>query len=381
MLMTIVEIIFWFSVFMVFYAYFGYPIVLLILSWFRNQTVKKGDITPSVSFIIAAYNEEKLIGQKIENALTQDYPKDRFEVIVASDCSSDRTDEIVRSYQPKGVKLVRAPERKGKENAQKCAVDVALGEILVFSDVATILDVTGVRNIVKSFNDPVVGCVSSEDRFIDTEGNISGEGVYVKYEMLLRQVETRVSTLVGLSGSFFAARKAVCHCWAIDVPSDFNILLNTVKMGLRGVSDPSSVGNYRNILNETDEFDRKVRTVLRGITVLMRNLAVLNPLKYGLFAWQVFSHKLCRWLVPFWLVLAFFSNLFLISRSMFYSGLFMIQVCFFGLALLPVYWKSLSMSRLGRIAGFFVVTNTSICRAWLDYIVGRRMVKWNPSKR
>ncbi len=99
---------------MVFYAYFGYPIVLLILSWFRNQTVKKGDITPSVSFIIAAYNEEKLIGQKIENALTQDYPKDRFEVIVASDCSSDRTDEIVRSYQPKGVKLVRAPERKVK---------------------------------------------------------------------------------------------------------------------------------------------------------------------------------------------------------------------------------------------------------------------------
>ena len=237
------------------------------------------------------------------------------------------------------------------------------------------------RNIVKSFNDPAVGCVSSVDKFLDEEGNISGEGAYVKYEMFLRQLETRVNTLVGLSGSFFAARRSVCRYWATDLQSDFNTLLNTVKMGLRGVSDPQSVGYYANILNEAEEFDRKVRTVLRGITVLMRNVATMNPLRYGLFSWQVFSHKLCRWLVPFWVILVFLTNLLLMSKSVFYFGLFIAQVCFYGLAFLHVYWKVFSMSSFGRIAGFFLMTNASIFRAWLDYLTGKRMVKWNPSKR
>jgi glycosyltransferase involved in cell wall biosynthesis len=381
MFLIIIEIVFWLSAFLVFYAYFGYPLILCLLSIFHSQKIKKGDITPSASFIITAYNEEKLIGQKIKNSLAQDYPRDRLEIIVASDCSSDKTDEIVATYESKGVKLVRSPERKGKENAQKCAVDVASGDIFIFSDVATILDIRGVSNIVKSFYDPTVGCVSSVDKFLDREGNVCGEGVYVKYEMILRQLETKVNTVVGLSGSFFAARRDVCRNWATDLQSDFNTLLNTVKMGLRGVSDPDSSGYYKNISNETEEFDRKVRTVLRGITVLMRNLAILNPLKYGLFSWQVFSHKLCRWLVPFWIILAFWTNLLLVSKSMFYFGLFIIQVCFFGFAFLHVYLNTFSMSRFGKIAGFFVVTNASICRAWLDYITGRRMVKWNPSKR
>jgi len=379
--MTIVEIVFWSSVFLVFYAYFGYPLILYLLSVFRAKEIKKGDITPPVSFIITAYNEEKLIARKIKNSLAQDYPKDKLEIIVASDCSTDDTDNIVRSFASDGVKLVRAPERGGKENAQKCAIDVARGDILIFSDVATTLDVDGLRTIVKNFNDPKVGCVSSVDKFLDEEGNISGEGAYVKYEMFLRQLETRVNTLVGLSGSFFAARRAVCRYWATDLQSDFNTLLNTVKMGLRGVSAPQSIGYYANILNETEEFDRKVRTVLRGITVLMRNVAILNPLRYGLFSWQVFSHKLCRWLVPFWVILAFLTNLLLMSKSMLYFGLFIAQVCFYGLALLHVYWDSFSMSRLGRIAGFFLMTNASIFRAWLNYMTGERMVKWNPSKR
>lgn len=379
--MTIVEIVFWSSVFLVFYAYFGYPLILYLLSVFRAKEIKKGDITPPVSFIITAHNEEKLIARKIKNSLAQDYPKDKLEIIVASDCSTDDTDNIVRSFASDGVKLVRAPERGGKENAQKCAIDVARGDVLIFSDVATTLDVDGLRTIVKSFNDPKVGCVSSVDKFLDEEGNISGEGAYVKYEMFLRQLETRVNTLVGLSGSFFAARRAVCRYWATDLQSDFNTLLNTVKMGLRGVSDPQSIGYYANILNETEEFDRKVRTVLRGITVLMRNVAILNPLRYGLFSWQVFSHKLCRWLVPFWVILAFLTNLLLMSKSMLYFGLFIAQVCFYGLALLHVYWDSFSMSRLGRIAGFFLMTNASIFRAWLNYMTGERMVKWSPSKR
>ena len=196
---------------------------------------------PSVSYIITAYNEEKRIKEKIENSLGQDYPKEKLEIIVASDCSSDGTDEIVRSFEENGIKLVRAPERKGKENAQKHAVDAANGEILVFSDVATVLKPDGISNIVRNFSDPAIGCVSSEDKFVDKDGNVSGEGAYVKYEMFLRKLESKVNTLVGLSGSFFAARRQVCENWATDLQSDFNTLLNSVKLGLRGISDPNSI--------------------------------------------------------------------------------------------------------------------------------------------
>ncbi len=352
----------------------------MAISLYRNQNVKKGGITPSVSFIITAYNEEKRIREKIENTLAQGYPKDRLEIIVASDCSNDRTDEIVKSYISNGVKLVRSPERKGKEAAQKLAVENAGGEILIFSDVATILKPDGISNIVKNFNDSTVGCVSSEDKFIDPDGKVSGEGAYVRYEMFLRNLETKVNTLVGLSGSFFAARKEVCKDWASELQSDFNTLLNSVKIGLRGVSDPESIGYYKNIADAKKEFDRKVRTVLRGISVFMKSLPLLNPFRYGLFSWQLFSHKLCRWLVPFAMVSSFLSNAMLAGDSLFYQIAFMLQVVFYLMALLGIITNLFSKNIL-KLPSFFVVVNLSILNAWFLYIRGKRMVSWNPSQR
>lgn len=226
------EVLFWSSILFVFYAYAGYPLLLKAFSSVRSHSVRKGPIAPNVSFIITAYNEEKRIEAKLKNTLEQIYPKEKLEIIVASDCSSDKTDQIVLSHQMSGVRLVRAPERKGKENAQRYAVERASGEILIFSDVATILEPDGVRNIVENFNDETVGCVSSVDRFIDSDGKISGEGAYVKYEMLLRSLESRFNSVVGLSGSFFAARREVCREWAVDLQSDFNTLINSIKIGL-----------------------------------------------------------------------------------------------------------------------------------------------------
>jgi len=236
------EVAFWSSLIFVFYSYFGYPLLLWIISQIRDKPVKKLDIKPSVSCIITAYNEEKRIREKIENTLRQDFPRKSLEIIVASDCSTDKTDEFVEAYQSQGVTLVRAPERKGKENAQKYAVEISSGDVLIFSDTATMLPPNAITNIVKNFHDPTVGCVSSVDKFIDRDGIISGEGAYVRYEMLLRSLETKVNTLVSLSGSFFAARREVCQNWAVDLQSDFTTLLNAVKMGLRGVSDPDSIG-------------------------------------------------------------------------------------------------------------------------------------------
>jgi glycosyltransferase involved in cell wall biosynthesis len=346
---------------------------------------------PSVSFIITAYNEEARIKQKIDNSLAQDYPKNKLEIIIASDCSSDRTDEIVKSFKDKGVKLVRAPERKGKENAQKHAVDAAIGKIIVFSDVATILKPNAISNIVDNFKDASIGCVSSEDKFIDKDGNVSGEGAYVKYEMFLRKLESKINTLVGLSGSFFAARREVCKNWAIDLQSDFNTLLNSIKLDLKGISDPSSIGYYQNIADEKKEFNRKVRTVLRGISVLMRNLSLLNPFKYRLFSWQLFSHKLCRWFVPFFLIVAFISNTVIMFNSVSLFLIFILQISFYSLALY-YYWKppslqtsklpsNNSLSAISKLCYFFIAVNLSILVAWWKYLKGERATFWEPSKR
>jgi glycosyltransferase involved in cell wall biosynthesis len=374
------QTVFWTAIFFIFYAYLGYPILLMIVALFRNRPVRKGDIAPAVSFIITAYNEEKRIREKIENTLKQDYPRESMEILVASDCSDDRTDEIVRCFESSGVRLVRVEKRGGKEAAQKLAVDAAANEILVFSDVATILPPDGIRNIVKNFHDPTVGCVSSVDRIIGLGPKSGGEGVYVRYEMFLRNLETRVGTLVGLSGSFFAARKEVCRNWAVDLQSDFHTLVNAVKLGLRGVSDSDSVGYYKNISDEAREFERKVRTVLRGINVLMASLPAMNPFRYGLFSWQLLSHKLCRWLVPFAMILAFISNAFLAFGAPVYRYAFLLQLGFYLIAFakLPsLFGRHYAL----RIPSFFVLVNLSILYAWYRYVRGQRMVSWVPSER
>ena len=199
--------------------------------------------------------------------------------------------------------------------------------------------------------------------------------------MFLRKLESRVNTLVGLSGSFFAARKTVCRNWAADLQSDFNTLINAKKMGLRGVSDPQSVGYYSNISDERHEFDRKVRTVVRGISVLMRNLGMLNPFRFGLFSWQLFSHKLCRWLVPFAMILVFVSNFILAFGSFFYLMLFILQLSFYFFALQSGRTSLLNKSKILKVPSFFVQVNLSILNAWYRYLRGERMVTWTPSRR
>ena len=370
------EAIFWFSIAVVVYAYAGYPCALVVLGRFRTRRVARAPITPRVSFVIAAHNEEARIAQKLENTLTQEYPAEALQIIVASDCSSDRTDEIVRGHGDR-VRLVRAPERRGKEAAQRLALGEADGDVIVFSDVATALAPDAVSTIVGNFADPTIGCVSSVDRFVDDDGQVSGEGAYVRYEMFLRTLESRVNTLVGLSGSFFAARRDVCRDWASDRQSDFSTLLNSVRLGLRGISDPASVGYYRNITDERQEFNRKVRTVGRGIAVLAANLSLLNPFRYGLFAWQLASHKLCRWLVPFALIVAVIANAALAPGSSLYTAALLLQSAFYTAAAAGLW----SRHRALRIPAFFVLSNVGVLAAWARFARGDRITTWTPSER
>ena len=185
------ELLFWSCVGFAAYAYFGYPVAVALVARLRPRLIRREPITPSVSFIITAHNEQTRIESKILNTLAIDYPPDRLEIIVASDCSTDETHAIVGRYAAQGVRLIVSPRRGGKEVAQGLAVTESRGEVLVFSDVATQLEPGGVRAILLPFADATVGCVSSVDRVVDRDGKVTGEGAYVRYEMLLRSLESQ----------------------------------------------------------------------------------------------------------------------------------------------------------------------------------------------
>jgi hypothetical protein len=204
--------------------------------------------------------------------------------------------------------------------------------------------------------------------------------------MLLRQLETRVNSLVGLSGSLFAARRDVCRRWASDRQSDFSTLLNSVSLGFRGVIDPDTAGYYMDLRDGRRELERKIRTVLRGIAVLSSNLRLLNPLRHPLFAWQLTSHKVCRWLVPFAMIAALVSGALLVARGVpeaevastnLYVLLLGLQLGFYTAAAVGL----ATGSRALRLPAYFVVVNFAILAAWMRFAHGERMTTWTPSER
>jgi cellulose synthase/poly-beta-1,6-N-acetylglucosamine synthase-like glycosyltransferase len=369
------------SIALVLFAYFGYPVLLWLLCLFRTKSINKAPCYLHVTVIITAHNEEKNIREKLDNTFALEYPREKLQILVASDGSTDRTNSIVKDYEKNGVELLPIKEHQGKEKAQKKAVELARGDVLVFTDVATRLEPSGLKEIVSNFADPSVGCVSSEDRLIGKNGRSSGEGFYVRYEMWLRRLESKLNSLVGLSGSFFAARKSVCQDFSEEMDSDFRIVLNSLKLGLRGVSERKAVGYYLDVSDERREFERKVRTVLRGLTAFFRHPEFLNLFRYGLFSCQYFCHKLLRWSVPFFLVLAFFSNLVLVGKALPFFVLFLGQLGFYSLALWGWRGKGTPENALIKIPTYFLTVNASILVAWWRYLNGQRMVMWIPSER
>ena len=367
------------SVLLIFFAYFGYPLTLLLFVRARGQQAGRTDFYPSVTFIVTVHNEAARIGGKLENTLALDYPRDKLQILVASDGSSDRTNEIVRTYHER-VTLLELPDRGGKENAQKEAVKKAAGDILVFSDAATALETGGLKQLVSNFADPTVGCVSSEDRLVGTNGKPGGEGLYLRYEMWLRHLESRAGSLVGLSGSLFAARKEVCSDFSGDLQSDFRTVLNSMKAGLRGVADPLALGFYADVADPTREWGRKVRTVVRGLTVFFRHLALLNPLRYGIFSYQLLCHKLLRWLVPFFLIAALVANIALVHDHFIYKALLLLQLSLYGLAILGIVLPAQKVFAV-RVPAYFVAVNASLLVAWWRYLKGERIVTWTPTRR
>lgn len=377
--------LFWLFLFLSLYSYFIYPLLLVLLAKLQVRLKSSGidaaPNVPSLTLIVTAFNEQTRIREKIDNMLALDYPAERLELIIASDCSTDDTDAIVGEFAARGVRLVRAAERLGKENAQWCAIQQASGDILVFSDVATQMPADALRKLVAYFADENVGAVSSEDRFLSDNGAIAGEGAYVRYEMWLRQMESNLAGLVGLSGSFFAARKSVCQQWDIHCPSDFNTALNCARAGYRAVTAADVLGFYKDLKDPQKEYQRKVRTVLRGITAVARHPDVLSLTRFQLFALQVWSHKIMRWGVPWFLASLFLVSLALAGDGWFYTLALLGQLVFYGVAIAAHSNESIKNHGVARIIYFFVQVNVAIAEATVKFFSGKRMTTWQPSAR
>ena len=373
-------ILFWVSTLLVAYTYLGYPLLIWVFTKLRPRDVHKGGIHPLVSIIIAARNEADKIREKIENTLALRYPKDLLEVLVASDASDDGTDLIAREYTTQGVRLVRSPDRGGKEFAQGLAIASAKGDVLVFTDAATILEQDTLERLVENFSDPTVGAVSTEDVLVDASGNPTAEGLYVKYEMLVRRLESRFYSLVGLSGSCFAIRKELCTEWSATLASDFMGSIHAARRGYRSVADPSARGKFPAVASSEMEMPRKIRTFLRGITVLMANLDILNPFHHGRFAFQLASHKLLRFLAPFLLLTILAVTGVLVGQQPF-GVLFWLQVGFYGLGIVSASVTVLQQNQVIRLANYFTMVQWAMLVAWVGYARGQQQIAWEPSKR
>jgi len=357
------------------FTYAGYPLLMMLLARWSPRKILAGDTLPSLSVIIAVHNGEHALHQKLEAALALEYPSP-VEVIVASDGSTDRTDAIAREFADRGVALVRNEERHGKEAAQATAIQHASGEILVFTDLTAELAPDALREIVRPFCDPDVGCVSSED-IVDSSG---GERDYVSIEMWLRRLETQAFTLVGLSGSFFAVRRSLASPWPEDLASDFRTALESIRRGYRAVSEQRAAAHFRATEDHGVEWHRKVRTVRRGIAVLAAYRELLHP-RYGRAALALWGHKVARFTSPFALIGLLLGSALTARTSELAAGFLIAQLLTYGIGVLALTVREVGTRSIPRLAGFFLLGNAAILVAWGYHLSGRRAVTWQPTQR
>ncbi|MBN1826809.1 MAG: glycosyltransferase [Candidatus Eisenbacteria bacterium] len=373
--MNVWAILFWAAAATVLYAYAGYPLLLGLAAAARGRPVRRGAIEPEVTVIVPVHNSPEEIRGKIENLLRLDYPPDRLHIIISSDGSTDATEEAVLAFEDRGVRLVRSERREGKVAAQNRALPEATGDVIVFTDAGIRLNREAIREIVKPFHDPTVGCVSSED---EVPGG--GEGLYVRYEMMIRRLEARVRTLVGVSGSFYAVRRSLVAPTDRRFTRDFLVPLEIVAAGHRVVSEPRARGRFLPVASPGREFRRKTRTVMRGMDVLRRMRRLLDPRRGPFVAWALLSHKVIRWLVP-WAMIAALAASFPLAGRPFFAVLLAAQLLFYGLAAAAAFSAKVGRTLPGKAALFLLTTNAAVFVAWLLYLSGRRAVTWEPTKR
>lgn len=372
-------LIFYLFLLLMLYAYFGYPLTLAVFSIFSRKCDSiRTEYLPFVSIVMPVYNEQTVIESKIQNLSQLDYPADRIQFIIVSDGSDDDTNQIIHSINLPNLRFIELPKRQGKANALNEGMKSVSNDIVVFTDASISLQPDALRNIIQGFQNPNVGCISGEDHIESGEA----EGLYGKYELLLRNLESKAHSIIGASGCFYAQRRELCPVFLEGMPPDFLSVLNTAKKGGVSLTARNAIGYMKSTSNPSREFSRKVRTVLRGMCTLFAYREVLNPKIFGFFAYEIFSHKILRWAVPFLLIGLLISNLFLAgTHGLFYRFLFLSQIAFYILATLPLFRADLENSFFVRVPFYFVYTNAAIVVAFVKFLSGKRQEIWNPTQR
>lgn len=305
--------VFWISLLLIAYNYFIYPIFITLLSFVKKKAHVKEEITPTVSMVIAAYNEEKVIGGKLDNSLSLDYPKGNLEIIVVSDGSNDKTSEIVESYSDKGVISLHNPERAGKTAALNRGVARAKGEIIVFSDANPMYNSEAIKKLVRNFADPTVGGVTGLKSILKKDDRASSEGdsLYWKYESFIKIKESAVGSITTADGEIFAIRKDLFRpVETYLINDDTAITFNIIRVKKRVVYEPEAVSTELASIQLKDDFGVKVRMVAGGFQSVLYFFWDLFP-PTTFFAFEFLSHKLIRWLVPVFMITLFVSNVFI----------------------------------------------------------------------
>jgi cellulose synthase/poly-beta-1,6-N-acetylglucosamine synthase-like glycosyltransferase len=377
----IAQVVFIAAIAMIAFIYAGYPALMFALSIILKRPVRRDDITPRVSVIIAAYNEERDIEAKLKNTLALDYPRDRMEIIVASDCSTDQTDDIVRGFGQQGVILRQQPERFGKTVAQNRAVRSSSGEILVFSDATTMYEPDAIRKIVRGFADPEVGCVAGQLIYANASSSAVGDGCrsYWGYEKFLKRCESHVGSLIGVSGCLYAVRR-ICHArLANDMIDDFVIATEIHLQGLRTIYEPEAIAVEAANRRGKDEFRMRVRVISQTLSALNRYRHALNPFRHKMFAFQLITHKALRYAIPFPLIVAFIAS-GLASGSVLWLRLaFAGQLALYGAAIAGLVRERRKIA-LGFLAipYYFALANAASVVSFWKVLRGDTYVVWEP---
>ena len=389
-MVDIISMIFWIGILVVGYTYVGYGIIIYIFSKLKKRTnvldSAPDEQLPSVTLLVAAYNEADIIREKIKNTLELDYPENKLEIFFVTDGSTDRTPEIVKEYP--AIQLFHSFERKGKIHAVNRVMKSVKTPIVIFCDANTDLNREAIKYIVRHYQDPTIGGVAGEKRILSKDkdnASGSGEGLYWKYESFLKKKDAEVYSIVGAAGELFSVRTELFEEPAENmIIEDFYLSMRITAKGYRFAYEPDAFAMETASASVKEEWKRKVRISAGGFQAMAKLSYLLNPFRYGMLSFQYISHRVLRWtLAPLFLPIIFLANAWLaFSGIPFYQLIMILQVFFYGLAFLGYLLRD---KKIG-IKGFFVpyyfaVMNLSVYFGLNRYLRGKQSVVWEKAKR
>jgi len=381
--------LFWISVFIIFYHFVGYGVILAILVKFKKKKanlpeLKDADLPP-VTLLVAAYNEEDIIEDKIKNSLALNYPKDKLKVAFVTDGSSDGTNQIIEKY-PKTELYFEAP-RNGKISAVNRVMPLIETAYTVFTDANVMINPDGLRKMINHFQDANIAAVSGEKTILKEEEDSAsgtGEGFYWKYESFLKRKDSEYNTMVGSAGELFAIRTHLYE--PVDkntLIEDFVITMQLAAQGYKVAYEPGALAMETSSATMADEKKRKVRISAGGIQAVIKLLPLLNFFKYGKLTFQYVSHRVLRWtLMPFALLGALVASVLLASESWFFDVMFRLQIIFYLFAFVGYTLREAKTKIKGlHIPYYFVFMHICVVLGWIKYFRGNQKVTWDKAKR